>query len=594
MNFIKTILLLIVIPVFGYGVGYYVMGQYDLVLAESAPPLFKYGMSQICLPSILNTPEVIAGIPGLQAFCDDNVTPVLLLQKASVISGGVAILLLLSFIIFASIAGESRRKISTIFPPLVFASLFVLSALTIVQGAILTFAVYLVMAQAVGIVYYGLIVLMVLLTVLTCLVLIISSFKMASKQTHSALGLSLKRVDYPQLFSFVSSLANKLGARSPDHIVVGLEPSFYVTSANVKVLGNAKVLTGETLFISLPLSRILTTEEFTGVIGHELGHFRGDDTFYSMKFTPVYSGLDHAINAMDPDEEEEDFNITSLPALTMLSYMRDVFHTNVSAISREREFEADRAGAEVADGRALATSLLKISLYAHSWFKIQLDIIDRLKEGKVTRNMSLLFSNIVKYDVNKEKIPEVLASIGKEAISHPTDSHPATSIRIKKLGLDIDTIDVEKLLLPKKSAIEIIDGHREIEEQLTILQQNYYSAMGIQIPDEEQGPTGAKVISAFGAHMVLADNSVEPEEIEQAETIGLTLTDSFDIIGFREFCHHPEDIPELALLIDIAKEYEDEVKSIIFDYISKISDADGDICEEEKAMLSRVKLGLGI
>ena len=118
--------------------------------------------------------------------------------------------------------------------------------------------------------------------------------------------------------------------------------------------------------------------------------------------------------------------------------------------------------------------------------------------------------------------------------------------------------------------------------------------MGIQIPDEEQGPTGAKVISAFGAHMVLADNSVEPEEIEQAETIGLTLTDSFDIIGFREFCHHPEDIPELALLIDIAKEYEDEVKNIIFDYISKISDADGDICEEEKAMLSRVKLGLEI
>ena len=593
MNFIKTILLLIVIPVFGYGVGYYVIGHYNLLLAEIAPPLFTYGWSQLCLPSVINRPEIIAAMPGLQAFCDDEVNPVLLLQKASVISGGVAILLLLSFIIFASIAGKSRRIISTIFPPLVFASLFVLSALAIVQGAILTYALYLVMAVAVGIVYYGLILLMVILTVLTCLGLISSSFKMASKQTHSALGLSLKRVDYPQLFSFVSSLANKLGARSPDHIVVGLEPSFYVTSANVKVLGDDKVLTGETLFISLPLSRILTTEEFTGVIGHELGHFRGDDTFYSMRFAPVYSGLGHAINAMGPDEED-DFNITSLPALTMLSYMRDVFHTNVSAISREREFEADRAGAEVADGRALATSLLKISLYAHSWSKIQLDIIDRLKEGKVTRNMSLLFSNIVKYDVNKEKIPEVLASIGKEAISHPTDSHPATSIRIKKLGLDIDTIDVEKLLLPKKSAIEIIDGHREIEEQLTILQQKYYSAMGIQIPDEEQGPTGAKVISAFGAHMVLADNSVEPEEIEQAETIGLTLTDSFDIIGFREFCHHPEDIPELALLIDIAKEYEDEVKNIIFDYISKISDADGDICEEEKAMLSRVKLGLEI
>lgn len=94
--------------------------------------------------------------------------------------------------------------------------------------------------------------------------------------------------------------------------------------------------------------------------------------------------------------------------------------------------------------------------------------------------------------------------------------------------------------------------------------------------------------------MVLADNSVEPEEIEQAEAIGLVLTDSFDIVEFREFCHHPEDIPELEKLIDIAKEFEVELKNVILDYISKIADVDENVCEEEKVMLSKVKLGLGI
>lgn len=584
MGFIKPLFLLIAIPIFGYGVGYWVVGDINAELASQG---FEVKISELCVPSALTK------APELKGICDE-IALTILMQKASAISGAVAILLLLSFIVFASIAGKSRRKITTIFPPLVFTSLFVLAALVLVQGAILTYGAYLAESYAIGRVHFILIGGIGLGAVVAGFGLISSSFKMASKQVHSALGLSLKKVDHPQLFSYVSSIANKLGARSPDHVVVGLEPNFYVTSADVKVLGSDKVLTGETLFISLPLSRILTTEELTGVVGHELGHFRGEDTFYSMKFAPVYSGLGHAVTAMDSDREGEGPGIASLPAFVLISYMMEVFHTNVSAINREREFEADRAGAEVADGSALATSLLKISLYAHSWSNIQRDIIERLKEGKVTRNMSLLFSNIVKYDVNKEKLPEVLASIGEEAISHPTDSHPATSVRIKELGLDIDTIDLEKLLLPKKSAIEIIDGHREIEEQLTTLQQQYYSAMGIQIPDEEEGSIGAKVLSAFGAHMVLADNSVKPEEIEQAETIGLTLTDSFDIVEFREFCHHPEDIPELDKLIDIAKEFEDELKNIIFDYISKIADADDDICEEEKAMLGRVKLGLGI
>jgi len=57
-----------------------------------------------------------------------------------------------------------------------------------------------------------------------------------------------------------------------------------VTSADVNILGGDTKLEGETLHLSLPLARILTLEEIKGITGHELGHFRGADTYYSLKF----------------------------------------------------------------------------------------------------------------------------------------------------------------------------------------------------------------------------------------------------------------------------------------------------------------------
>jgi len=591
MLFLKALVLLIVIPLLGFGVSKWVLYYLN---AEIAKKNIKLTISQLC------TPEMLSQAPSLQPLCDD-IQPILWMQGWSIISGIVAILLLLSFVCFAFVAGKSRTRIARIFPPLIFCSLLILSALVLIQGVILTYSAYLVESTLIQRVHFILIGGIGLGALVGALGLIRSSFKLTAKQTHSVIGITLSPETNPKCFAFVQDIAKKLGATPPDNIVVGLEPTFYVTSADVKVIGEEseqaydewtddKILSGETLFLSLPLARILSLEEIKAVIGHELGHFRGKDTYYSRKFAPVYAGLIHAVSAMETKERDNNSSgIAKIPAFVLLSYMVDVFHRNVSIIGREREVEADIAATEVAVPAALAISLLKISLYAHAWNNLQKTLIARLEQRKMTRNMSKLFASTVKYDVNKEALPEVLFNISQETISHPTDSHPPTGVRIQQLGVQMESIDTSSLSMPQEASINLIEDYLAREEKLTILQQQYYVALGVQVPDEEETNYVAMILAALGAHMLLADGKVEQEEVDNAETIGIALSEKFDRIDFREYCHYPESLPSIEDLFDALSEMPLDGKKVIYDYLKEIARSDKEISPEEEKLLERLK-----
>lgn len=585
MGFIKALMLLVAIPVFGFLVSNWVLSDLNKEIASSGG---DYTVSQLC------TPEVLSQAADLKPMCDE-IAPILWMKTGSIISAIIAILLLLSFSLFASIAGKSRTRIAKIFPPLVSITLFILAGLVVLQGVILTYGAYVAESYAIQRVHFFLIGAIGLGALVGGLSLISSSFKLAKKQTHSVLGKKLDSSKHPNLFALIKEISEKLGARNPEHVVVGLEPNFYVTSADVNVIGGDTTLKGETLYLSLPLARILTLEEIKGIIGHELGHFRGADTYYSLKFAPVYSGLSHAVTAMGSDETEGSAaSIATLPAFSVLSYIMDVFHTNVSSINREREFEADKAASEVADPKALASSLLKIGLYSSAWNDLEGKIIERMREGKITRNLSQLFSSIVKYDVNEESIPKVIDSIAKQTISHPTDSHPPTATRITELGLNIDDIEHDLLTMPDSTCVDLFQNPIEIEEELTTLQQQYFVALGVQIPEENNSNVGATILAAFGAQIVVADGKVEPEEIDEAESIGISLSSDFDYIEFREYCLYPDSIPSIDDLLEASKDIAVEGKTMIFEYLEKIASSDNDVSPDEEQLLGRVKTSFNL
>lgn len=566
MNFIKVLIILILIPIFGYSVSEWVLWDINKVIPEET------SLYQIC------SSELPSSLRDMKELCNE-VLPILQMKMASIISAVIAIFLLLLFTAVSKFSGKNRDRIAKTFPLLIFITLITLSALVLVQGGILTYGVYIAEVYAFEMFHPVVIGLVGLSALIGAITLIFSSFKLMKKPIHSVIGIKLPVSEHPRLFSLIDEISATLGAIAPNNVVVGLEPNFYVTSANVKILGDPEVLKGETLYMSLPLARILTIDEIKGIIGHELGHFRGKDTHYSLKFSPVYSGLSHAISSIGGEEEAG--SIATLPAYIVLSYILDVFHKNISEINRDREFEADKAASEVAPSSALSSSLLKIGLYSSFWSSLEEKAVARLMKGKITKNLSQLFLSSVNYDTNQETIPEIINQIASQTIAHPTDSHPSTANRILKLGINIDDIDDNLLTAPDNACIELIDNPKIIEEELTTLQLHYYVALGVNVPQESNQNYVATTLAAFGAHMVIADGKIESEEIEETESIGISLSEDFDHIEFREFCHHPDTLPSIDNLLEAYSEMPKDAKEIIFNFLEKVANSDSDVNTEE-------------
>jgi heat shock protein HtpX len=116
------------------------------------------------------------------------------------------------------------------------------------------------------------------------------------------------------------------------------------------------------------LLRMLERPEVRAVMGHELAHIRNRDTL-TMTVTATLAG---AISALmnfallfGGANRERPGGVIGLIALTVLAPLAAALVQ--MAISRGREYEADRLGAEISgDPPALASALAKIETYARS------------------------------------------------------------------------------------------------------------------------------------------------------------------------------------------------------------------------------------
>jgi len=433
-------------------------------IKQSEQQLTKEQLNKINIVSLCSNPEIAQQL-GTQIT--NTVENLLIMKKTAVILIIASFLLIIGIVSAGYISKLNRVILLLIFTPGLYFTMFCVIIFTISNAALLMFAIYYGESIWTGRLHTGIILLLGIGAAIGILNIIKSVFMMAKKARTFAIGKAFAKNEQPQLWQFVNDISTKLGTLPPKNLVLGLDPNFYVTQADVVCLNNK--LSGITVYLSLPLCRILSKNELGSILGHELGHFRGNDTKYSLKFYPIYRGLsDSLLNIGNDSQKEGAFAIAMLPAMILLGLFLDAFSTAESKISRERELIADKCGEEAFDKKTMATALIKVHAFSSYWDSIIAHSRELIaNENKILKNMSNIFSTFI----NENKSEKDLTELDKFNWTHPTDSHPSLQSRLE--GLDIKTADVIDTALDTVSdpAIELISDYENVEEELSEAQQ---------------------------------------------------------------------------------------------------------------------------
>ena len=166
----------------------------------------------------------------------------------------------------------------------------------------------------------------------------------------------------PELCRIVERLANKAELPMPKVCIINSEvPNAFATGRNPSHAAVA-VTTG--------IMRVLDTDELSGVLAHELSHVKHRDTLISTVAASIAGVISmigqiaqfSALFGGRSDEENRGSALGSIVAIIIAPLAASVIQM---AISRSREYDADKSGGEICGNPMyLAKALEKIDYYA--------------------------------------------------------------------------------------------------------------------------------------------------------------------------------------------------------------------------------------
>lgn len=251
--------------------------------------------------------------------------------------------------------------------------------------------------------------------------LIIAMFRKVDKQFEIA-GQVLDEQSAPTLWQHIRALAVRLDTAAPDRIVVGIEPSFYVTENPVML--NRVMHEGRTLYLSLPMLKILSMEEADAILGHELAHFSGQDTLWSCKIAPLLGRFGLYLQMLSTG--------AAVPVARFLSIFWDLYMLSIRKLSRKREFRADTIGSSLTTPAAMTRALIKVSGYCEYRAKTENQIIEHNRlhtELRLAEKLSAGFPGFLTAFISNEN-----AAFAE--LPHPFDTHPSLNQRLGNLDVN--------------------------------------------------------------------------------------------------------------------------------------------------------------
>ncbi|OQS40007.1 zinc metalloprotease HtpX [Chromobacterium haemolyticum] len=163
----------------------------------------------------------------------------------------------------------------------------------------------------------------------------------------------------PEFYGMVAELAQRAGLPMPRVYVIHEEqPNAFATGRNPEHAAVAA---------TSGIMRMLDYRELRGVMAHELAHVQHRDTLISTLSATMAGAISALANfaMFFGGRDENGQPVGWLPRLAIALLAPLAASLIQMAISRAREFEADRGGAEISgDPLALASALQKIEYYA--------------------------------------------------------------------------------------------------------------------------------------------------------------------------------------------------------------------------------------
>ncbi len=231
-----------------------------------------------------------------------------------------------------------------------------------------------------------------------------------------AMARPVTAVEAPELWTEVRAAATRIGTAPPDHILLGMEHNFYVTELAVHHRDGRT--SGRTLYLSHPLLQQLAPEEVIAIIGHELGHFHGEDTRLTREFFPMRLKAAATLHAM-----AEAVGVGWMSVNTLLYFQGSFGHTE-QTMSRERELLADHVAATLTSPDVVARALLKIHVYSEAF--------GRKLESGTANPFATPLAAYVRSSLGEEK--EFWNRLFEQKAAHPLDSHPTLRVRLEALN----------------------------------------------------------------------------------------------------------------------------------------------------------------
>jgi heat shock protein HtpX len=171
----------------------------------------------------------------------------------------------------------------------------------------------------------------------------------------------VSEAEVPELFTIVATLSQKANLPMPRVYIMDQEqPNAFATGRNPEH-GALAVTTG--------IMRILTREELTGVIGHELAHIKHRDILVSTVAATIAGAISYLAQMAQwaaifgGGKDEGNRGTGPIAAIVMMIVGPIAAMVVQMAISRSREYAADQRGAQIAGNPLhLAKALGKLNM----------------------------------------------------------------------------------------------------------------------------------------------------------------------------------------------------------------------------------------